>query len=118
MAQVTSLNGSIPGPIITKQDQDAWQSKFIFSEVAALAACADRLNVLADQNAGDVDCAEDCEALRQALSQLLRQIGLLSDLGAKASGGLITRSTDATDWLLPPNFQFEADRRSQQQAGH
>lgn len=77
------------------------QAGVIFEQIASLATCVERLGVLLV--AGPED-SRDESAYQLAVKAISNQIGLLADMGARATGAAALNGGDPVDWLLPPVF--------------
>jgi hypothetical protein len=93
MSNIDSMGGERP-----LQQQ---QAGVIFGQIASLASCVERLGVLLVDQPED---GRDESAYQIAITAISNQIGLLADIGAKATGDVQLNGGDPIEWLLPPVF--------------
>ena len=82
------------------------RASLIFGEIAELAQCVERMGVLLIAEPED---ERDAQAYMNAVKQLSCQIGLLSDFGAKVTGGSGYASFE--EWMLPPVYPHDEQRK-------
>lgn len=107
VTQTVSEGTSTPKTTSPRGTETEQRAGLIFSEVAELAQCIERMGILLVVGPED---ERDAEAYLRTINALSAQIGLLCDFGARITGGLETRSAKVDQWLLSPAYRWVGER--------